>query len=262
MSLISPLFSGSTGNSTYISTKSGNILIDAGMSMKSTKSAIDLIGGDFDNIKAVAITHIHNDHILGLRPILNKTKAKLIATDETVNYLIENNKIPVGTEIIVIGDSPVEICETEISAFSTSHDAEGSCGYSVTFSDGKKFSLCTDLGVITDNIRNAIKGSDAILLESNHDIDMLKKGPYPPHLKARILSDVGHISNGVCAEEVKNLLKNGTTRFILGHLSRHNNTPLLALTSAESACIDLGAKNGVDYKLVVAKPKGNGVTIL
>lgn len=262
MSLICPLFSSSSGNSTYISTKNGSILIDAGVSMKSINSAIDSIGGDFDSIKAVAVTHTHGDHITGLRPVLNKTKAKLIATEKTAEYLINNNKIPKDTEIVIIENSPLEICGNEISAFPTSHDADGSCGYSFTFSGGKKFSLCTDLGVITDSVHSAITGSDAILLESNHDIDMLKKGPYPPHLKARILSDIGHISNVVCAEELKKLLKNGTTRFILGHLSQHNNTPLLALTCAESACIDLGAKNGLDYRLVVAKPKNNGVTVI
>lgn len=262
MSLICPLFSSSSGNSTYISTKNGNILIDAGASMKSIKTSIESIGGDFESIKAVAVTHTHSDHISGIRPVLNKTKAKLIATKETADYLIKNDKIPASTEIVIIGESKIDVFSNEISAFATSHDADGSCGYSITFADGKKFSLCTDLGVITDSVHNAITGSDAILLESNHDIDMLKKGPYPPHLKARILSDIGHISNAICAEELKKLLKTGTTRFILGHLSQHNNTPLLALTSAESACIDLGAKNGVDYKLVVAKPKDNGVTIL
>lgn len=262
MSLICPLFSSSSGNSTYISTKNGGFLIDAGVSMKSIKSAIESVGGNFESIEAVAVTHTHGDHISGLRSVLNRTKAKLIATEKTAEYLTKNDKIPAGTEIIIINNAPIEICETEISSFATSHDADGSCGYCVNFSDGKKFSLCTDLGVITDSVHKAISGSDAILLESNHDIDMLKKGPYPPHLKARILSDIGHISNAVCSEELKKLLKNGTTRFILGHLSQHNNTPLLALTSAESACIDLGAKNGVDYRLVVAKPKDNGVTVL
>ena len=118
------------------------------------------------------------------------------------------------------------------------------------------------MGVVTDSVRQAISGSDAIILESNHDIGKLKSGPYPPHLKLRILSDSGHLSNNVCSEEIKNLLKSGTTRFILGHLSRENNTPLLALSCAEAALMDLGAKNGRDCILSVAAPKNNGVMII
>jgi phosphoribosyl 1,2-cyclic phosphodiesterase len=91
---------------------------------------------------------------------------------------------------------------------------------------------------------------------------MLKSGPYPPQLKARILSDLGHLSNNLCANELKNLFSNGTRRFILGHLSQHNNTPLLAKSSAEAALMDLGAKQGCDYILNVAKPTNNGVTVL
>jgi phosphoribosyl 1,2-cyclic phosphodiesterase len=91
---------------------------------------------------------------------------------------------------------------------------------------------------------------------------MLKSGPYPPQLKVRILSDKGHLSNNMCANELKNLLQSGTKRFILGHLSQHNNTPLLAKSCAEAALIDLGAKMGSDYILNIAKPCNNGVTVI
>ena len=91
---------------------------------------------------------------------------------------------------------------------------------------------------------------------------MLKKGPYPPDLKMRILSDHGHLSNNACAAALKDLLQNGTKRFILGHLSQHNNTPLLAKSCAEASLMDIGAKNDSDYILSVAKPNGNGVTVL
>ena len=99
-------------------------------------------------------------------------------------------------------------------------------------------------------------------LESNHDIDMLKTGPYPNVLKMRIMSDTGHISNNACAAELPNLLKNGTKRFILGPLSQKNNTPLLALSCAEAALIDTGAMNGRDYILTVAAPSDNRVTVV
>lgn len=262
MSKICPLFSGSTGNSTYIGAENTGLLIDVGASAKGIGIALERAGADFSCVDAIAITHCHEDHIKGLKTVLKKTGADLIATEKTVEYLAERELILPDTKIIVINEKGTEVNGMNVSFFPTSHDSEGSCGYSVILPDGKKFSLCTDTGIITDEIRNAIIGSDAVLMESNHDIDMLKKGPYPPHLKVRIMSEKGHISNSVCAGEVLNLFKNGTTRFILGHLSLNNNTPLLAKSASESVLMDLGAVNGKDYILKVAKPKENGVTVI
>jgi len=262
MSKICPLFSGSTGNSTYIGTKNTGILIDAGASAKGIDTELQRAGVSFGSIDAIAVTHCHDDHIKGLKTVLKKTGAALIATEKTVECLRKKEMLLPDTEIIIANGDSVAFRDLEIGNFATSHDSEGSCGYSITLPDGKKFSLCTDTGVITDEIRKRIYGSDAVLIESNHDIDMLKKGPYPPILKVRIMSDRGHISNAVCAGEVKELFKSGTTRFILGHLSLNNNTPLLAKSSSESVLIDFGALNGKDYILTVAKPKENGVTII
>ncbi len=261
MSIICPLYSGSTGNSTYIGTENGGILIDAGASAKGISTALERIGADLCKIKAVAVTHCHDDHIKGLRAVLNKTNAVLLATEATAEIMTQKNLIPAKTQIIIC-DSTKDILGTEIKPFPTSHDALGSCGYTVMLPDGKKFSLCTDTGVITDEISAAISGSDAILLESNHDIEMLRRGPYPPFLKVRIMSEKGHISNSVCAGQVQKLFKNGTTRFILGHLSLNNNTPLLAQSTSETVLMDMGAKNHKDYILTVAKPNCNGVTVI
>ena len=262
MSKICPLFSGSTGNSTYIGTKNGAILVDAGASMKRIVEALEQVGGSKEEIKAIAVTHQHNDHITGLRPLLNRLKVPLIASEKTVEALIKYDKIPVSTEVIIADAGTVEVDGIIINRFSTSHDCAGSSGYSFVLPDYKKFTLCTDLGIVTDTVREALLGSDLLLLESNHDIEMLKRGPYPPELKMRIMSDRGHISNAACSAELCTLLKNGTKRFILGHLSQNNNTPLLARSSAEAALMDIGAENGKDYLLSVAKPTGNGVTVI
>ena len=262
MSIICPLFSGSTGNSTYIGTKNGAILIDAGASMKRIMEAVENAGGSRDEIKAIAVTHQHNDHITGLKPVLNKLKIPLIASQKTAEALISGDKIPKDTKVIVIDEDGVDINGIFIKRFATSHDCEGSSGYNVLLPDQKIFTLCTDLGVVTDAVRESLYGSDLVLLESNHDVEMLKRGPYPPELKVRILSDKGHISNNSCAAELCGLLQKGTKRFILGHLSQNNNTPLLARSAAESALVDIGAENGKDYLLSVAKPTGNGVTVI
>ena len=262
MSKICPLFSGSTGNSTYIGTKDGGMLIDVGASAKGINEGLQRIGSDLSEIKVVAITHCHDDHIKGIKAVLNRTKAKLVATEETANLLLAKGCVSAQTQIELIDNNSITFGDSQIKSFNTSHDSEGSCGYSVILPDNKRFTLCTDTGIITEEIRDAITGSDIILLESNHDIDMLKRGPYPPFLKVRIMSDKGHISNSVCASEVLRLFEKGTERFILGHLSLNNNTPLLARSTSESVLMDIGAKNGKDYILNVAASKENGVMVI
>lgn len=262
MSKICPLYSGSTGNSTYISTKDGSILVDAGASFKGITEKLKFADAEPTEIMAVAVTHEHSDHIKGLKTFLNKTSACLIASAQTVESLAQNNLIPTKTQVIIIGQNPITVGGIEISRFATSHDCAGSSGYTFLLPDCKKIAVCTDLGIVTDTVRNAISGSDLVLIESNHDVEMLKNGPYPPFLKARILSDQGHISNGICATELKTLLQNGTKRFILGHLSQHNNSPLLAKSCATAALMDLGAQIDRDYLLTVAKPNGNSVSVI
>lgn len=261
MSRICPLYSGSSGNSTYIGTKNGGILVDAGASMKGLCSAIESAGGSLLEIVGIVVTHEHTDHIKGLKTILSKTNIELIASSDTLETLASADKIPAGTKTVALDNGVLELNGIEIMRFPTSHDCKGSSGYCFTLPDNQRVAVCTDLGVVTDHVRKAITGCETILLESNHDIEMLKKGMYPPQLKMRIMSEIGHISNNACSAELANLLKNGTKRFILGHLSRENNTPLLAKSCAEAALMDVGAKNGKDYILTVASPSGNGVTV-
>ena len=262
MSKICPLFSSSSGNCTYIETKDGAILIDAGVSFKKIKDAVENIGGDMGKIRAVCVTHEHTDHITGLKTLLNKTDAIVCGSSKTLEALANLEKIPQKTKIIEVDSGSYDLFNMGINRFATSHDCEGSSGYNIILPDGKKFTLCTDLGIVTDEVRLALKGSDLVLLESNHDIEMLRKGPYSNDLKVRIMSDRGHISNVACASELKILLKEGTERFILGHLSAKNNTPLIARSCAEAALMDLSCENGKDYLLSIAAPENNGVTIL
>ncbi len=262
MSKICPLLSGSTGNSTYISTSKGDILIDAGGSFKSLKSAVSNINCDISNLLAVAVTHEHIDHIKGLKTLLKNTAVPLIASKMTAEALSNHDCIPPETEILLADDGDIDLGDIAVSRFSTSHDCEGSSGYTVTLPDSQKCAVCTDLGIVTDEVRQALSGCRAVLIESNHDISMLKRGPYPPQLKLRIMSDRGHISNAVCAEELPALLKSGTNRFILGHLSQKNNLPMLALSTAKSSLMDIGAVMGKDYIMQVAKPSQNEVVIL
>ena len=263
MARICPLFSGSTGNSTYIASPKGALLIDAGASFRALCTALTAAGGSIDEIKTVLITHEHSDHIKGLKTLLSKTGAAAAASEKTLLTLQSAGIIPAGTDMITLESEKItELSGFAVKRFSTLHDCEGSSGYTLLTADGRKISVCTDLGRVTDEVRNSLSGSEAVLIESNHDINMLKNGPYPPSLKIRILSDNGHISNNACAAELPELLRRGTKRFILGHLSRKNNSPLLALNAAEAALTDAGALNGTDYILTVAAPAGNGVTVV
>ena len=260
MARLCTLASGSTGNSTYISTTDGDILIDAGLSCKALMAAIEQVG-DASKLRAVAITHTHIDHIKGLKTFLKNTKIPLIASKETLESLSAENSIPEGIKTIAADSGIVTLGDISVDFFKTCHDANGSGGYVITMPDGRRAAVCTDLGVMTDSIRQKLCGCEAVLIEANHDVEMLRRGPYPASLKLRILSDEGHLSNNACAAELPSLLKSGTTRIILGHLSAENNTPLLATAAARTTLAQIGAKDGADYILETAKPKTVGVTV-
>lgn len=260
MARLCTLASGSSGNSTYISAKDGDVLIDAGISCKALMSAIEQVG-NVQNIRAIAITHTHIDHISGLKTFLKKIQAPVIASSKTLEILGEKDILLPNTQTIVAEDGLIEIGGMAIDFFATSHDAEGSGGYVVTLPDGRRAAVCTDLGIMTDTTRQKLYGCDVALIESNHDVEMLRQGPYNAQLKLRILSDKGHLSNNACANELPTLLQKGTSRIILGHLSGENNTPLLANATARTALASIGAKEGIDYILDIAKPKTVGVTV-
>ncbi len=262
MARICPLFSGSSGNSTYIDTPNGGFLVDAGGSYKRLSAAILQAGGHLDDLRAVVVTHEHIDHVAGLKVLLKNTGAPLIASGETLQALADADRIPAETVTVPIGETPLSLVGVEIEHIKTSHDCAGTGGYAFTLPDGRRIAVCTDTGVVTDAMRRILPGCTAVLLESNHDVLMLKNGPYPPQLKLRILSDYGHLSNGACAEQLPELLQSGTTRFILGHLSQKNNLPMLALSAAKAALCEAGAKVGRDYLLNVARPEGNEVVLL
>jgi phosphoribosyl 1,2-cyclic phosphodiesterase len=252
MSRFCPLFSSSSGNCTYIGGASGGILIDVGVSAKRTAEALRSIGVELDSIGAVFVTHEHSDHVNGLRVFAGShgidvyTSQGTLAAFETMGIL--NSKYAVK----VIPQKGVEACGMFVSAFPTSHDSKESVGYVVTMPDGRRIAVATDTGVITQATMQAIIGSDLVMLESNHDIAMLQNGPYPYFLKRRVLSKEGHLSNDACSVTARTLLENGTTRFILGHLSKQNNFPQLAYQTTYAAFCEAGAQENTDYVLSVA----------
>jgi phosphoribosyl 1,2-cyclic phosphodiesterase len=156
----------------------------------------------------------------------------------------------------------LEVGGFEVSSFLTSHDSAASCGYRVSLPDNRQVAVCTDLGFVSTGVRQGITGCDAIVLESNHDVDMLKTGPYPYYLKERVLSRRGHLANETCAAELPRLIAQGTTRLVLAHLSQENNMPILARRTAVGALKDYGMQENKDYTLNVASPCGGQPILL
>ncbi len=248
------LCSSSSGNSTYIGTRAGGILVDAGTNAKRLIMAMQNVNVAPESIKAIFVTHEHNDHIGALRVFANKYKVPVLATKGTLSALEKTGHLNGDFESIVIPENGFEVCGMEVRSVRTSHDSAESCGYTVTMPDERRISVITDTGVITRDIVDKVTGSDLILLESNHDKLMLDIGPYPYYLKKRILSSEGHLSNDDCAKAACHFINTGTTRLVLGHLSRENNTPFKAFEKTNEALGEMGAVAGIDYDLQVAPP--------
>lgn len=246
------LFSSSSGNSTYIGSSDGGVLVDAGASAKQLTLKLDCIGVSPADIHAIFVTHEHSDHVSGLRVFASKHNIPVYMTQGTMDALKKNKIINGSFEAFVVPKEGIECGGQFVKPFKTSHDSAESCGYVVNTSDERKIAVATDTGFVTDETRSAVDGCDLILAESNHDIGMLRNGIYPYMLKRRILSDVGHLSNLACSEFVTELVKNGTTRIILGHLSKENNLPELAFQTSKSALDCAGAVQFKDYILKVA----------
>ena len=246
------LASSSAGNSTYISCASGAVLVDAGISCRRIVNAIDALGETHTSLSAVLITHEHSDHINGLHNLVKKTGAAVYATAPVLDYLISNRHVPAGAALFEITQAPFEVAGMQITAFATSHDSAGSVGYRLVLPGEQTIAVATDLGRVTDMVRQALYGCRTVLLEANYDPQLLQMGPYPYFLKRRISSDRGHLDNGSTAQFAQELINSGTVQLFLGHLSRENNNPALAEQTVVDALVGTGAVRGTDFELDVA----------
>ena len=229
--------SGSSGNCLLLSSGSTHILIDAGISKRRIEGSLAQSGLSMREIGGVLITHEHSDHISGLKMLLKYYALPVYAPRTVANRL--RGCLPEAEpylRVIPVNES-FAIGDLTVTAFHTPHDTDESVGYRVQ--SGGVFALATDMGHVTEEVLNALSGADAVLIESNHDEEMLRYGPYPVYLKRRILSDRGHLSNACCAELARALALGGTKQIILGHLSRENNTPALAMQAARESTAGL-----------------------
>lgn len=246
------LASSSAGNSYFLGSTDCGILVDCGISSRRIINGLSSKDISVENISGIILTHEHSDHINGLSVLLKQHNIPVYASPDVLKYLIDNNIVPEKAILKSIDMNGELIGNMMVKPFKTSHDSVGSLGFAISLPSGKKISVCTDTGYITDDAKSNIIGSNTVLIESNYDDMMLKMGPYPFGLKRRIASSVGHLSNIDCAAFLPELVRNNTEHIILGHLSKENNIPELAVETSVSELSMSGMKKNRDYTIFAA----------
>ena len=229
------LASSSAGNAALVCHNDTRLLIDAGISCRRITQSLAVLNLTLDDLDGILITHEHIDHVRGLVTLAKKCPAPLYATFGTAAAI----QYPEPRLRAFAAGKEFTIKDLYVRSFRTSHDAKESVGYRIE-SDAGSLAVLTDTGFVTDEAHDAALGADMLLLESNHDVVMLKNGGYPYYLKQRILGLEGHLSNGDAAAFASLLAERGASEIVLAHLSRENNTPVMARTAVETALAGAG----------------------
>ncbi|MBE5957826.1 MAG: MBL fold metallo-hydrolase [Lachnospiraceae bacterium] len=253
---ITSIASGSSGNSICISNENGAFLIDAGISKKRIEEGLDAAGVAPEKLNGILITHEHSDHIKGLGVFLRKYNIPVYATRKTVSAILSTSSVgKVDTDLFfgIDPDKEFKLGDFAVRPFRVSHDAVDPVAY--RFYEGEKSgAVVTDLGYYDDYIVDNLKDLDAVLLESNHDVNMLQMGAYPYHLKQRIWGNRGHLSNETAGRLLDTIATSRLKNVLLGHLSKENNYPELAFEAVRN---EVNAGSGElcanDFNMVVAR---------
>lgn len=253
MTKFCPLVSGSSGNSIFIKTEGTKILIDAGVSGKKIQDCLKSIGEDCTGIDAIFITHEHTDHIKAAGILSRRFDIPLYATEGTwLAMEADIGAVERKNRRIIYSGEKTTLNDIVLKPFEIPHDAAEPVGYSV-FSEGIKMTVATDIGHVDDTIREAVSDSDILLLEANHDVEMLKRGPYPYSLKQRILGLYGHMANNCAGGLIQEVFSGRMKHIFLGHLSAENNTPELAYHTVASILSKSRIEIGRDVNIELAQ---------
>jgi phosphoribosyl 1,2-cyclic phosphodiesterase len=243
---VTMLASGSRGNCAVVASASTKILVDAGISCRETFKRMKALGDDPRSLSAILITHEHCDHVYGLATLAKKLRIPVFMTGATHQAWAralrdENGRRPQleKYERFESGHS-FQVGEIAVKPFTIPHDAADPVGFTFR-AEGVKVGIATDLGYLPVSVRDHLRGSDVLVMESNHDLEMLRVGPYPWSVKQRVMSRVGHLSNEALADFFTNDYDNSATFVVLAHLSDENNHPEVARRGAEKALAARGS---------------------
>lgn len=248
--------SGSSGNCVYIGSDATHLLIDTGISGKRIEQGLRELNLTPRDLDGILITHEHADHVSGLGVMARKYEIPIYATEGTIQAIFQSGSLGnVEEELFhtVKEDERFILKDLTINPMHISHDAVQPVAYRISYGN-KKVGICTDLGIYNDYTVECLKGMDALLLEANHDVNMLQVGPYPYYLKQRILGDRGHLSNENSGRLLCRILHDGLQTVVLGHLSKENNLPELAYESVRMEInMDDNPYKAGDFDIRVAK---------
>ncbi len=236
------LASGSSGNAAFLATEKTRILVDVGLSMREIARRLAAVGEDLAHLDAILITHEHSDHVAGL-PVLARNRnvrAVIYMTRLAAPSIDWGPARPVRLETFQAG-AGFPIGDVEVQSFSIPHDARDPVGFRFE-AEGLRIGVATDLGYIPESVKYHLRRADLLLLEANHDLDMLKVGPYPWSVKQRVMSRVGHLSNLVMYDYLLQDLDSSTAHLVLGHLSEQNNHPEIVRLMASQALEQRGLR--------------------
>lgn len=250
MSKFVTLFSSSSGNSACLLCGDTGILFDCGKSARTVLARLREAGIDPGCIRAICITHEHSDHISALEVLSGKLGCPVYASEPVAEYLVRHT--PPRSELRVAESGGFEVGGIFVRPFPTPHDSVGPLGYTAHTADERTVGVATDLGHLSADVVRSLSGCDLVLLESNYDPVMLAHSSYPMSLRRRIDGRFGHLSNNDCAGFLPKLVEAGTTRVLLGHISRENNTLELVGGSARTSLEAAGMREGSDYLLAVS----------
>lgn len=246
--------SGSSGNSCYIGTRRGGIIVDAGVKHDFVEATLRASGVKMESVHGILLTHDHSDHVKYAYQLLRNNKhMKLFCTNRVLNGLLKRHNISRRIKdyhVPIFKEIPFKIYDFDITAFEVPHDGSDNMGFSIEF-DSRRFVLATDLGAVTSRARHYMWQADYLVIESNYDLRMLLQGRYPEYLKARIQTEIGHMDNVATARFLTELYGDSSegsskrpSHVFLCHLSKDNNTPDLALQASEGALVGCGLKVG------------------
>jgi len=243
------LASGSSGNCQYIETDNIRILVDAGLSGKRIANGLDSIGVDPNSIDYIFVTHEHKDHVKGVGILSRRYNLPIYANQNTWDAMREDlGKLEDENILVFETNNKFKLRDLKIFPFEISHDAVEPVGYCFCH-NGIKLSIVTDLGYASEKVKENIKNSHLLLIESNHDVEMLRVGRYPWFLKKRVLGEYGHLSNDAAGELICEVLSGNKEKILLGHLSNENNFPKLAYQTVANIIAEKGINIDEDVTL-------------